>query len=68
MHTTPLTTAQAAPAAQSALRYDDEVLNANWLPQAMLHAADETEPRPSRTSSGVADPDTFLQRLYQAQE
>lgn len=52
-------------------RYSDEVLNANWLPQAMLAALGLPPGRPrSRQAriSGVRDPETFLARLYRAQE
>lgn len=51
--------------------YSDEVLNANWLPQTMLAALGlppgRTRSRQTRVS-GVRDPETFLTRLYRAQE
>lgn len=51
--------------------YSDEVLNANWLPQAMLASMGlspaSTRIRQTRVSS-VRDPETFLSRLYRAQE
>lgn len=51
--------------------YSDEVLNANWLPQAMLAALglppSRTRTRQTRVS-GVHDPENFLARLYRAQE
>lgn len=51
--------------------YSDEVLNANWLPQVMLAALGlppaRMRSRQTRVS-GVRDPETFLARLYRAQE
>lgn len=51
--------------------YSDEVLNANWLPQAMLAALGlpPGSPRSRQTrSSNVKDPETFMARLYRSQE
>lgn len=51
--------------------YSDEVLNANWLPQAILATMGltpaVTRVRQTRISN-VRDPETFLSRLYRAQE
>lgn len=50
-------------------RYSEEVLNASWLPQTVLGAREADSPAyPASGRSGVKDPETFLQRLYRAQE
>jgi hypothetical protein len=56
-------------------RYGDEVLNASWLPQEVLRPElDDENARNTSVSasdSGAAavnDPDSFMQRLYWAQE
>ena len=50
--------------------YGEEVLNAGWLPQAALQLGLQSAVSPARKlrSKAVADPDTFLRRLYSAQE
>lgn len=59
------------PAPAAIETYSDEVLNANWLPQTMLAALGlppgNTRNRHARSSS-VKDPETFMARLYRAQE
>ena len=52
-------------------RYGDEVLNANWLPQPMLQAGLQsvaTAARATGSAAMLADPDSFLKRLYLSQE
>ncbi|HEX5125349.1 MAG TPA: hypothetical protein VFW00_01285 [Rhodocyclaceae bacterium] len=55
-------------------RYGEEVLNANWLPQAMLQlgllslCTERVSATKVSATANVSDPDNFLQRLYKAQE
>lgn len=50
-------------------RYGDEVLNANWLPQAVLQLGlQEAHDVPHWSQASISDPDAFMRRLYQAQE
>lgn len=52
-------------------RYGDEVLNASWLPQPMLEAGLQSavsSTRATLSAAMLADPDSFLKRLYLSQE
>jgi hypothetical protein len=55
-------------------RYGDEVLNASWLPQEVLRPERDDDAREAgmsasgRGGAAVSDPDSFMQRLYSAQE
>ncbi|MGC3962260.1 MAG: hypothetical protein QM803_02760 [Rhodocyclaceae bacterium] len=52
-------------------RYGEEVLNASWLPQEVLRPEQDSTFRanvPVIDATAVADPDSFLRRLYLAQE
>lgn len=53
-------------------RYNEEVLNASWLPAAVLAALDSARPsRVAPPSPPLADgerPSDYLRRLYHAQE
>lgn len=50
-------------------RYGEEVLNASWLPQAMLQPGlQEAHETPHWSQASISDPDAFMRRLYQAQE
>lgn len=48
--------------------YSDEVLNASWLPQPALTLSDYSVQTARARSQAVADPETFLQRIYRVQE
>lgn len=51
--------------------YGDEVLNANWLPQAQLQLGLQSVAESvvaERQVRPAEDPDVFLRRLYCAQE
>lgn len=50
-------------------RYGDEVLNANWLPEAVLQPSlHEVHATPHWSLASISDPDAFMRLLYQAQE
>lgn len=52
-------------------RYGDEVLNASWLPQAALELGLQSAVSATRRGSAgkaLSDPESFLRRLYLAQE
>ncbi len=50
-------------------RYGEEVLNASWLPEAVLQLGLQSGHEPAHYSTAsISDPDAFMRRLYQAQE
>lgn len=48
--------------------YNDEVLNAGWLPTVLIALGLNTPAAPCLRNSPVDDPESFLQRIYRVQE
>lgn len=49
-------------------KYDDEVLNAGWLPQPQLALQTVETEQPARPARAAIDPDAFLRAAYLYQE
>jgi hypothetical protein len=48
-------------------KFDDEVLNAGWLPRLEIQSYAEIQPQHG-SAPAVADADAFLRKLYCSQE